>query len=256
MFLLRENVSSLLSENVTNTQWSGARGWHSPELIRMNADRTSAAPWPLGWAPQVWLARQMVATSLSRAVQAASCDSKVALFHGRDRVITSTRFCCLCSKEHTPYSTLRLTVRGNIFPEQQHNNLGFRHKESEATEAARNPARGEQSPRCLRAKPCRAGPGYIRGASATVRAGMRSPEGALPESSAELRAPRVRAALSLCPNPSTTTFPVDTTGSAWYHREQRGGWRQPVAHYRHWRKEAAAPGRIDSGSHRRPFGVG
>jgi len=39
--------------------------------------------------------------------------------------------------------------------------LGFRDKESEATEAARNPARGDKSPRCLRAKPCRAGLGIL-----------------------------------------------------------------------------------------------
>ena len=43
--------------------------------------------------------------------------------------------------------------------------LGFRDKESEASEAGRNPARGDKSPRCLRAKPCRAGLGILPDAS-------------------------------------------------------------------------------------------
>ena len=42
---------------------------------------------------------------------------------------------------------------------------GIRHKESEASEAGRNPARGDKSPRCLRAKPCRAGLGILPDAS-------------------------------------------------------------------------------------------
>jgi len=39
--------------------------------------------------------------------------------------------------------------------------LRFRHKESEASEAGRNLSRGDKSPRCLRAKPCRAGLGIL-----------------------------------------------------------------------------------------------
>ncbi|HPU00031.1 MAG TPA: hypothetical protein PLU39_19365, partial [Armatimonadota bacterium] len=38
-------------------------------------------------------------------------------------------------------------------PDQPKSTLRFRYKESEASEVARNPARGDRSPRCLRAKP-------------------------------------------------------------------------------------------------------
>ena len=55
--------------------------------------------------------------------------------------------------------------------------LRFRHKESEASEAARNLAGGDKSPRCLRAKPCRAGLGILPDVSKRRRLGGEAPRG-------------------------------------------------------------------------------
>ena len=55
--------------------------------------------------------------------------------------------------------------------------LRFRHKESEATVAVRNPARGDKSPRCLQAKPCRAGLGILPDVSKRRWLGGEAPEG-------------------------------------------------------------------------------
>ena len=55
--------------------------------------------------------------------------------------------------------------------------LRFRHKESEATVAVRNPARGDKSPRCLQAKPCRAGLGILPDVSKRRWLGGGAPKG-------------------------------------------------------------------------------
>ncbi len=54
---------------------------------------------------------------------------------------------------------------------------GIPNKGSEASEAARNPSRGGKSPRCLRAKPCRAGWGDTPGHPRKARTRRGSPKG-------------------------------------------------------------------------------